>query len=314
MNVFDAAGVTGIIWRRVDPDREEEAEEIMKRLMVLSREYSGYLGSEVFPPVPGVQDAYVVLYRFRTTESLRSWLGCAQRADLLRQVEACLLEPSHEFFVAHRGRVPGTASTVLAYRIREGCEEEFASWRARILEESRRWPGFLGAEAFDALDSATHPELIIVLRFDSKEHLEGWLHSPVRAEYMREVRPLIHEYRVRRTGTGFEGWFDISDENRPPAAWRQGLVVLTALFPIIMLLRTLLAPLFHLLPLPVAFLILLTVDICILTFLVMPRFSRLMGFWLRPKLNATWRTEAAGFAIILGVLGVTLAVALLSGA
>lgn len=311
MNAFDAAGVTGIIWRRVHPAQESEAEEIMRKLMLLSRTHEGYLGSEIFPPVHGVQDAYVVLYRFSTAAKLREWLACAQRADLLGQLETLLVEPSHEFFIAHRGRAPGTASTVLSYHIREGCEEAFHAWRTRIFEESRRWPGFLGAEAFDTLDSASHPEFIIVLRFDTRPQLDAWLQSDTRADYLREVRPYIHEYRIRRTGSGFEGWFDVSADQQPPAPWRQGLVVLAALFPVIMLLRTLLSPIFKIAPAPLAFLILLVIDLAILTFVVMPRFTRLMAFWLRPKLNATWRTEAAGLAIIVGIVSVTLGLSLL---
>jgi len=311
MNALDTAGVTGIVWRRVHPEREAEAEEIMKELMLLSRAQPGYLGSEVFPPVPGVQDAYVVLYRFSTSEHIRDWLGCPHRAALLRQMDALLAEPSREFFVAHRGRAPGTASTVLAYHIYEGSEAAFHAWRIRILEACRQSPGFLGAEAFDAVD-ADHPEIIIVLRFDNRANLDAWMQSDARAGFMREVRPLIHEYRIRRQGTGFEGWFDISAQQHPPAPWRQGLIVLTALFPIIMLLRTLLSPLFHLFPMPVAFLILLTVDIAVLTYLVMPRFSRLMAFWLKPKLNATWRTELSGWLIILSVITSTLTISLLA--
>lgn len=311
MNTLDAAGVTGIVRRRVRPAHEAEAEELMKQLMALSRNHPGYLGSEVFPPVPGVQDAYVVLYRFSSSEQLCDWLGCAQRTELLHRMEELLEEPSSEFFVAHRGRIPGTASTVLAYHIREGCEEEFRSWRARILEASRLAPGFLGAEAFDAIDSVTCREVVVVLRFDTRAHLDTWMQSDVRARFMEELRPLIHEYQIRRHSTGFEGWFDISAQQTPPARWRQGLVVLTALFPVIMILRTLLAPFFKIFPAPVAFLILLTVDMAVLTYLVMPHFSRLMGFWLKPKLNATWRTELAGWLIILGVISIALTVSLI---
>jgi antibiotic biosynthesis monooxygenase (ABM) superfamily enzyme len=312
MQPLDTSGVTGIVWRRVHPEHEAAAEDIMKQLMLLSRTYIGYLGSEVFPPVPGVQDAYVVLYRFGTSEHLRSWLDSPQRATLLQQVESLLTEPSREFFIAHRGRSPGSASTVLAYHIREGCEEAFHAWRTRILEASRRSPGFLGAEAFDTLDQSSRAEFIVVLRFDTREHLDAWMASDTRTRFLKEVRPLIHEYRIRRQGTGFEGWFDISAQQQPPAPWRQGLIVLTALFPVIMSLRTLLSPLFQIFPLPVAFLILLAVDMSILTYLIMPRFSRLMSFWLKPKLNATWRTELAGWAIILTIISITLTISLLA--
>ena len=57
MEAFDAAGVTGIVWRRVVPGEEAQAEAVMREIMMLSRQAEGFLGSEIFPPIPGVQDA-----------------------------------------------------------------------------------------------------------------------------------------------------------------------------------------------------------------------------------------------------------------
>ncbi len=65
MDAFDAAGVTGIVWQRVDPAREAEAESLMRKLMMLSRGSVGFQGSEIFPPIAGVQDAYVGIHAVR---------------------------------------------------------------------------------------------------------------------------------------------------------------------------------------------------------------------------------------------------------
>jgi len=306
MEEFDAAGVTGIVWRRVTPGREPEAEAIMQKLMALARQSEGYIGSEIFPPIPGVQEAYVVLARYSRGTFLRGWLASETRQAYLREMEALLAEPAVEFFFAHSRRQAGTASSVFAYRVSEGREADFREWRRRILEEVRKWPGFLGTESFDAVEGM-ETECIAVLRFDSREHLDAWLASPVRNSYIEEVNNYVDRFTLRRIGSGFEGWFDISANTAPPARWRQALVILSALFPVILTIRLLLAPIFRWFPLPVALLILLTLDMAFLTYVVMPNYSRLMQFWLKPAAAFNWRRELAGLAIILGSIIVTLA-------
>lgn len=306
MEAFDAGGVTGIVWRRVMPGQEAAAEAIMSELMALSRKEAGYLGSEIFPPIPGVQDAYVVLYRFDSGANLRGWLGCARRQELLQHAARLLAEPAKEFFFAHGRHLAGTASSVFAYRIRPEREAEFQAWRRRILDEVRKWEGFLGTESFDTLEGG-EPEFIVVVRFDSRPRLDAWLNAPVREEFMREVRDYVHHVDLRRIGSGFEGWFDFSANTAPPARWRQALAILSALFPIILIMRNLLAPLFGMVPLPVGFLILLALDIAVLTYVVMPRYTRLISFWLKPGSGFAWRDEARGLAIVFGLLAATLA-------
>ncbi len=312
MEEFDSAGVTGIVWRRVAPGQEAAAEGVMHRIMLLAREAEGFLGSEIFPPIHGVQDAYVVLYRFNRGSNLRQWLASTWRQELLRQIEGLLLEPSVEFYFAHGRRPSGTASSVFAYTILPDRETEFQDWRRRILEAARTWEGFLGTESFDTLDSE-HPEFVVVVRFDSRAHLDLWLKSEVRKTFMDEVQQYVEHYTLRRIGSGFEGWFDTSENKNPPAPWRQALVILTALFPVIMTMRQLLLPVFTALPMPVAFLILLALDMALLTYVIMPRFTRLMNFWLRPSPDFTWRGEVTGWSIVLGIIGLTLVVCLMAG-
>jgi antibiotic biosynthesis monooxygenase (ABM) superfamily enzyme len=306
MEAFDAAGVTGIVWRRVTPGREPEAEAMMRKIMALARQAEGFLGSEIFPPIPGVQDAYVVLYRFSRGTFLRRWLASEQRKECLAEMAGLLAEPGVEFYFTHGRQQAGTASSVFAYRINKSREAEFRDWRRRILEEVRKWPGFLGTESFDAVEG-NDPEFIVVVRFDCREHLDAWLAAPVRKVFMEEVRNYVEHYTLRRIGSGFEGWFDISSDTAPPARWRQALVILSALFPVILVMRQLLAPVFQWFPLPVAFLVLLTLDMAFLTYVVMPHYSRLMRFWLKPAAEFDWRRELAGLSVVLGIVGLTLA-------
>lgn len=312
MESFDTSAVTGMVYRRVHHAREEEAEKLMRQLKDLSRTHVGYLGSEVFPPIPGVQDAYVVLYRFDSGEHVRQWLACPERARILQQIDHLLAEPAHEFFFAHRRQHAGVASSVFSYHVLPGKQPEFTDWRRRILEEVRKWDGFLGTESFDTLDS-TKPEFIVVVRFENRACLDAWLQSKIRNTLMDEVKAYVAHYDLRRIGSGFEGWFDTSVDLAPPVRWRQGLMILAALFPVIMILRKLLGPLFTIWPFPVAFLALLTIDVILLTYVIMPYFSQAMNFWLRPGPIWSAKKELAGWLILLGLIATTLAITLIYG-
>ncbi len=305
MEAFDAAAVTGIIRRRVAPGHEAEAESVMREIMKLAQAREGFLGSEIFPPIPGVQDGYVVLYRFSQGRYLRAWLECSRRKELLDKIEHHLVEPAVEFYFTHGRRPGGTASSVFAYRIRPEKSSEFQAWRRRIVEEVRKWDGYLGTESFDSLEGS-EPEFIVVVRFNTRAHLDAWLRSEARNRLMSEVKAFVQHVSLRRIGSGFEGWFDHSPSATSPARWRQGLIVLSALFPVIMVMRHLLDPLFRAFPLPTAFLILLTINMAILTYGVMPWYSRAMDFWLRPRPDSTWRGQVAGWAVIFGILALTL--------
>jgi len=64
------------------------------------------------------------------------------------------------------------------------------------------------------------------------------------------------------------------------------------------------------LPYPLALLILLRVDVAILTYGIMPKFTALMDFWLHPSAHSNWRTELAGFSVIFALIGATLGLTL----
>lgn len=79
--------VTVVIAHRVAPDRVEEFLAWQKRVDEAESTFPGFRGSEVFRPIEGVQDDWIISYRFDTAEHLDAWLTSPQRRELLGEAE-----------------------------------------------------------------------------------------------------------------------------------------------------------------------------------------------------------------------------------
>ncbi|MFD4944697.1 hypothetical protein ACFWNT_19725 [Streptomyces sp. NPDC058409] len=71
------------------------------RILKEQEKHPGFMGSELFKPVKGVQDRWVVAFRFDTREHLEEWLNSEAREKLLTE--------GHEYFGAYDVRKIGSA-------------------------------------------------------------------------------------------------------------------------------------------------------------------------------------------------------------
>lgn len=76
-------GVVVVVAHAVDPRREAEFLAWHERMLRAERAFTGFLGSELFRPVPGIQDDWTIVYRFDTAENLDRWLASPERARML---------------------------------------------------------------------------------------------------------------------------------------------------------------------------------------------------------------------------------------
>lgn len=79
--------VTTVVTRRVRPDRRDEYEDWLQRLLADAASLEGYLGAEVHRPSVGVSDAvYTSVFRFATVDDLRRFERSDLRARYLDEV------------------------------------------------------------------------------------------------------------------------------------------------------------------------------------------------------------------------------------
>jgi antibiotic biosynthesis monooxygenase (ABM) superfamily enzyme len=133
---------------------------------------------------------------------------------------------------------------VVTTRVKPGRESEFQAWEDSINAAAARFPGFLGNEVFAPV-AGVQEEWVVVVRFDSTEHLEGWRRSDVRQRLVDQAAQLWDEASVETISGGFPGWF-ASGASTPgvpafPPEWKQAMIVLLALYPTVMVITYLLA-------------------------------------------------------------------------
>ena len=114
----------------------------------------------------------------------------------------------------------------------------------------------------------------------------------------KSVRVPIASWRSHRLPSPFAAWFP-SDPDRPaPPLWKQGMLVLLVLYPIVMLelrfLNPLLAPL---MPAPATF-IGNAISVALVTWPLMPVTVFCLGWWLQPAPQRRLRTTLFGLALI----------------
>ena len=81
-------------------------------------------------------------------------------------------------------------TVVVARRPAAGREAEFEGWLRGLLAVARDAPGHVSSD-LQPPDDAHPGEWVVVYQFVDAESLEAWLHSPVRAELMREAADLV---------------------------------------------------------------------------------------------------------------------------
>ncbi|MCH9682589.1 MAG: antibiotic biosynthesis monooxygenase [Deltaproteobacteria bacterium] len=175
-----------------------------------------------------------------------------------------------------------TVTVVVRHHLQPGAEVAFADWIEGISAASRQFEGYLGTEVTRPR-GGPEPQRICVFRFTDVERLDRWMTSPERAAWLKKLgtlgttEPQIDQFH------GLEAWFPPSREtpsSSTPVRWKMAAVTFAAIWPLVHFVpravtSSLPAP-------PLALEALSTgVIVVLMTYLVMPKVTGLLGSWLR---------------------------------
>jgi uncharacterized protein len=176
----------------------------------------------------------------------------------------------------------GPVTTTVTRRVRPGHEALYEEFLEGIISAARRFPGHLGVEVFRPQSAAG--EYRTVYRFDTQEHLRAWLDSDEHAAWLERAEP--HVIGPMRTSfvTGLESWFTLPDQPgaAAPPPYKMALLTWITIFPLITAIVALTGPTLKDLPLAVRLGITTALTVPLMTWVVMPRVTRLLHRWLYP--------------------------------
>jgi antibiotic biosynthesis monooxygenase (ABM) superfamily enzyme len=174
-------------------------------------------------------------------------------------------------------------TAIASRRVKPGKEQEFEEWVSGILGAAAEFPGYLGSNIMRPSDP-DDDEFQILFKFDHASNLRRWEKSSERQAWLRRVQPLVHEENVRVL-TGLETWFTLPSRPGEPAPPRYKMAVVTwiAVFPLATAIFALTQPVLGGLPSVLRTLVFTLIMVTLMTYVVMPRMTRLFSFWLYPN-------------------------------
>ncbi len=244
-----------------------------RAVLASAEKQPGYQASEVFEPKPGTDDRWVLFLRFDEDVQLRAWID-ANAALMAREMT--------HLVVGQKGVLRGPVSLVVETRVSSDQAASFRAWQAEMDAAEKRFPGFLDSQLLEPIPGLAEGWTIVV-RFDTVEHMDAWIKSDERRQLMERVNPEMHG-KLQRVVSSFDGWFPLTVPagTPPPPDWKQALTVLTAIYPLVMLLTLYLGP--HLKALGLSFATQIFVSnilsTALLSWVVMPPLNRLLKPWL----------------------------------
>jgi len=114
---------TAVFSHRVRPGTETEFYKWKRRITKARSQFAGLLDSQMFPPVPGVQEEWIDIVRFDNSAHLNAWLHSEERKKLLEEssaftekIEAHQIATGLENWFSLKGQSGGDPATIPTWK------------------------------------------------------------------------------------------------------------------------------------------------------------------------------------------------------
>lgn len=192
----------------------------------------GFLSLKISAP-KGAQPHWVLIQGFSDEALRKNW----ELSDTYKQ----LLSELREHIMPHgatlsssaaEGLNDGVATEIFVTEVYPEQVATYQEWVAKMHGAEALFPGFRGVYV-----QTKGSQWVTVLQFDSHQELEAWLQSAERQALLTEGKALIASMQAHQlTVSPFAGWFSsLHEKAGVPPVWKQTMLILLVLFPVVML-------------------------------------------------------------------------------
>jgi antibiotic biosynthesis monooxygenase (ABM) superfamily enzyme len=274
------------------------------KLMVSGARAPGFWSAEIGPPEKAGSEEWHLVQRFRSPEEAEAWKSSSVRTNEINDIQKTFtgktIAITDEIQLAND---KNEVSTAIVTDLKPGMEDAYFAWELKMQSVQAAFPGYRGAYIQPPV--ANRPgQWATLLRFDSPEALERWLAAPQRIELVQQGQAFIKSTQLTQVNNAFPGWFPVDAQGNAPPNWKTAQLVVLGLFPIVMLQIKFLNPYYaglnQISPV-IGNVINMIISCSCVTWITMPQFIKLYGFWLFPE-KSTPKGNLLGQLAVLGFL------------
>lgn len=178
-----------------------------------------------------------------------------------------------------------TVTILITRSPRQSDRQEFERALSDTINVALEFPGHLGVTVLKPQGESNDYQ--IVVRFASETDYQRWCRSPEAIYWLKMLNRFEYQPANIETMTGIETWFATSSSASrpiiPPPRHKMAVVTWIAIFVLIIVINLLFGSWLATLPMLIRSLILTVVLVGLMTYVVMPRMTRLFAGWLYPK-------------------------------
>lgn len=284
----------------INPMSKNTFADWQARLNSAIADFPGFISLEILSPNGSSIPEWVINQRFEKPKDTSAWRQNKSYIELLQELKSFAAEGKYEEQeVAPKDFLEGGITEVFITEVSPDKKQAYREWIAKMHQVEAKFPGFRGVYV-QAPGSDGGKNWMTFLQFDTQKNLDHWLDSPERERVLSESKSLIASIESHRVLSSYAGWFSsIANQGKLPPVWKQTMLVLLVLYPIVMFELKYLSPLLSSLQLPISTFIGNAISVALISWPMMPLAIVCLGWWLAPKTNNRTKTIIGTCAVVI---------------